>query len=46
MAAEEAALGAALAEEIARDRARWEADRAAACSRRDAANAAVADLEA
>jgi hypothetical protein len=39
-----------LAEEIARDRARWEADweanRAAARSRRDAANAAADDLEA
>jgi hypothetical protein len=50
MAAEEAELGAALAEESARDRARWEADweakRAAARSRRDAANAAAADLEA
>jgi hypothetical protein len=50
MAAEETALSAALAEEIARDRARWEADweanRAAARSRRDAANAAAADLEA
>jgi hypothetical protein len=46
MAAKEAALGAALAEEIARDRARWEANRAAARNRRDAANAAAADLEA
>jgi hypothetical protein len=50
MAAEEAELGAALAEESARDRARWKADweanRAATRSRRDAANAVAADLEA
>jgi hypothetical protein len=50
MAAEEAELGAALAEESARDRVCWEADweanRAAARSRCDAANATAADLEA